>query len=108
MGDSWKAELTVEMMPDGLHRAIAEEIGVDNLLKLARLTGGITLYIQREETILRPIRDRKIAEEFNSGGVSAVELMKKYGVTERTVRDIASRALHTKNVRRYGGKGDAT
>lgn len=101
MGDSWKTELTVDMIPDGLHRAIAEEIGVDNLLKLARLTGGITLYIQREETILRPIRDKKIAEEFNNGGVSAAKLMKKYGVTERTVRDIANRALNTEKEKKH-------
>lgn len=84
--DDLSKELTVEMMPDGLWRRVAEEIGVENVYKLAVITGGVTVYIPRAESVTRPVRDVRIKEEFN--GFNHYELAKKYDVTERWVREL--------------------
>lgn len=84
--DMWKAELTPEMMPDGLCRTIAEEIGTENLLKLLRIVGGATVYLPLEERVLRPLRDKKIREEYN--GYNVNDLARKYDVTTRWILKI--------------------
>lgn len=89
MLEPWASELTPSMPPEGLCREIAEEIGMDNLLKLAALVGGSTLYLPQRNRILRPLRDRKIREEYN--GYNAVALARKYDVTQRWVRQITDR-----------------
>lgn len=51
MDDSWKSELTPDMLGDTLFSTIAEEIGSDNLLKLSRIAGGRRhLYTYRKRT----------------------------------------------------------
>ena len=32
--------MTLEMLPDGLYRQIAEEIGIENFYRLTKLVGG--------------------------------------------------------------------
>lgn len=80
----FKEELTLDKIPDGLYREIAETIGVVNLIRLSRLIGGTTFYLPKEETFMKPIRNAKIIEEFN--GYNHQELAEKYGVTNRWVR----------------------
>ncbi|MDR2024040.1 MAG: hypothetical protein LBQ71_12555 [Hungatella sp.] len=80
------SDLTPEMLPEGLFREMAEQIGVDNLIKLSKLVGGTTFYMPKTESILKPARDAKIRAEFN--GYNHVQLAKKYDVTERWVRAI--------------------
>ena len=86
MAQKWTEELTPDMLPDGLCRVIAEEIGTDNLLKLSVLLGGSSFYLPRRERILRPLRDRKILEEYN--GYNTEELARKYEVSQRWVQEI--------------------
>lgn len=86
MLEPWTKDLTSSMLPDGICKSIAEEIGADNLLKLAVLVGGSTFYMPQAESILRPLRDQKIKEEYN--GYNDAELARKYGVTPRHVREI--------------------
>ena len=86
MAQKWTEELTPDMLPDGLCRVIAEEIGTDNLLKLSVLLGGSSFYLPRRERILRPRRDRKILEEYN--GYNTAELARKYEVSQRWVQEI--------------------
>lgn len=82
--DTLAKELTIEQIPEGLYKEIAEAIGVDNLVRLTELIGGSTIYLPKTESIVRPVRDAKIKEEFN--GYNHGELAKKYDVTERWVR----------------------
>lgn len=82
--DELSKELTVEMFEDGLWREIAKAIGAENVYKLAKVTGGVTVYIPRAESVVRPIRDARIKAEFN--GFNHIELAEKYNVTERWVR----------------------
>jgi Mor family transcriptional regulator len=84
--DELLKELTVEMLPDGLYRQIAEAIGVVGFYKLTEVVGGATVYIPKPESLIRPARDARIKAEFN--GYNHPELAKKYGVTERWVRQI--------------------
>jgi Mor family transcriptional regulator len=73
------------MLPEN-YREIAKAIGVENFLKLAEVVGGSTLYIPKPESLVRPVRDVQIKEEFN--GYNHLELAKRYGVTERWVRQL--------------------
>ena len=72
-------ELTIDMVPDGDNRIIAET-------KLCSVVGGSTIYLQKPESVLRPVRDAHIKAEFN--GYNHPELARKYGVTERWVRQL--------------------
>ena len=47
-------ELTIDMIPDGDNRIIAETIGVENYYKLCSVVGGSTIYLQKPESVLRP------------------------------------------------------
>ena len=58
--DELLKDLTLEMIPEGLYKQIAEEIGVSNFYKLAEVVGGATVYIPKPESILRPARDARI------------------------------------------------
>lgn len=79
-------KLTLEMIPDGIWRTVAEEIGVSNLIKLAELVGGANIYIPKAESFVRPVLYEKIKEEYN--GYNTAQLARKYGITERWVREI--------------------
>ena len=57
--DELLKDLTLEMIPEGLYKQIAEEIGVSNFYKLAEVVGGATVYIPKPESILRPARDAR-------------------------------------------------
>ena len=74
--------------------AIAAEIGVENTLKIAKLFSGCQVYFPTYDTVERPLRNRKIRSEFN--GYNFKFLAKKYGITERTVREIVGEELRIK------------
>lgn len=84
--DALVKELTVEDLPEGTYKLIANSIGVDNFCKLAELVGGSTVYIPKVESLLRPVRDDHIRKEFN--GYNHSELAQKYGVTVRWIREL--------------------
>lgn len=77
-------ELTLEDIPK-THKDIAEQIGVDAFKKLVGLVGGSSLYIPKEASLTRPIRNRIIRSKFN-GDYKA--LARKYDITETQVRNI--------------------
>ncbi len=78
--------LKAEMLPEGLYRDIAEAIGPENFVKLAEIIGGATVYIPKADSLVRPVRDARIKDEFN--GYNHLDLAKRYNVTERWVRQI--------------------
>lgn len=84
--DDLKKDLTLEMIPAGVYREIAEAIGVDALLRLAAIVGGATFYLPKLESLLRPVRDLRIRAEFN--GHNVLELATKYNISERWVRQL--------------------
>lgn len=87
--EALEKELTLEMIPDGLHRQIAEEIGIENLIKLARLTGGHKFYLAKADKLLQPVRDAHIKKEFT--GYNYLELARKYNLSETHVHRICGK-----------------
>lgn len=84
--DGLVKELTIEMLPEGPYKQIAEAIGPETFYRLAEVVGGATIYIPKPESLTRPVRDAHIKAEFN--GYNHPELARKYGVTERWVRQL--------------------
>lgn len=84
---------SIEIIPDN-YKEFAEIVGIDALLKLADKYGGTMVYIPLRSRITRLERDRRIKEEFNGGNYR--ELVRKYNVSESTVRSI----INGTNIRR--------
>ena len=84
--DELAKDLTLEMLPEGIYKDIAQAIGSENFYKLTKVVGGATIYLPKPESVIRPVRDAHIKSEFN--GYNHPELAKKYGVTERWVRQL--------------------
>lgn len=77
----------MDMLPEeGWCREIAKKIGIENLLALADMLGGTTFYLPKADSLIRPVRDQHIKDEFN--GYNHVDLAHKYNVTERWVREL--------------------
>ena len=45
MDYSWEEELTPDMLGDNLYCTVAKAIGVENLLRLAKIIGGSNFYM---------------------------------------------------------------
>ncbi len=69
------------------HKEYAELIGIENLIQLSRVFGGTSIYIPKEEELLKGLKYDKIAEEFTEK--NAKELARKYHLSERTIYRIA-------------------
>ena len=69
------------------HKEYAELIGIENLIQLSRVFGGTSIYIPKEEELLKGLKYDKIAEEFTEK--NAKELARKYQLSERTIYRIA-------------------
>ena len=79
-------ELTVDMIPDGIWRALAEEIGAYNVIKVMEMINGDSVYVPKPDRTLIPARDAMIKREFN--GYNFESLSKKYGLTKNHIRTI--------------------
>ena len=79
--DELVKDLTLDMLPEGIYRDIAEAIGIKNFYTLTEVVGGATIYLPKPESVIRPVRDARIREEFN--GYNHPDLARKYRVTER-------------------------
>ncbi|MGL5750518.1 MAG: Mor transcription activator family protein [Paraclostridium sp.] len=77
-------KLTIKDIPDS-HKYIAHYVGIYAFTKLVKLMGGSSLYIPKEESLTRPIRNRIIKESFNGDYKS---LAKKYNITPAQIRNI--------------------
>lgn len=72
----------------GDQRELAEIVGLEAYRKLVKNYGGMSIYINKPETILRDLRNTEICNSFN--GFNYRELAKKYHLSEKTVREIIS------------------
>jgi len=78
------------------YREIAEKIGVESAVEVAKLFGGSQVYFPKLDSVLRIYRDALIKKEFN--GYNYRELSKKYGLSETWVRLICKElALEKQN-----------
>ena len=77
--------LSLDDIP-GEYRAACEIIGLEKALALARVFGGISLYVPKIEKLLRHIKYRLIRQEFN--GRNHRQLAAKYGYSVKWVQMI--------------------
>jgi len=84
-------ELTVDMLPDGIWKTVAEEIGVGNLIKMLTVINGDDVYVPKPDRFLAPARDRIIKREFN--GYNHEELARRYGLTTGYVRKLCGQGI---------------
>jgi len=86
MAGTWMKEITADMLPDSMYRVIAEEIGLENLIKLTKLIGGATFYLPSAQRILLPVRNSIIRGEYN--GYNIPQLSRKYEISQRQIYEI--------------------
>ena len=65
---------------------LVDLIGIENFIKLIKVYGGSSLYIPNENSILKPLRNRLIKENFN--GNNYKQLAKEFKISEMQVRNI--------------------
>lgn len=78
-------QLTQDLVPQEMHWLV-ELVGMEQFLRILDMVGGENIYFPKRETIERPLRHRAICREFN--GDNLRQLSRKYGLTERCIRNI--------------------
>ena len=79
--------LTEIDVPDSI-KDVVDVIGIDAFKDLVKLAGGSLLYIPNESNLVKPIRNRRIREEFKG---SYRDISMKYGISEVQVRNIINK-----------------
>ncbi|MBQ3422289.1 MAG: DNA-binding protein [Romboutsia sp.] len=79
--------LSINDIPDSI-KDVVEVIGIDAFKGLVKIAGGSNLYIPNESNLVKPIRNRKIKEEFN-GNYRDISI--KYGISEVQARNIVNK-----------------
>ena len=95
------SELNKDELP-ALYEAIMNKIGAAATIELAKMFSGQYVYFQKIETVERPLRNKKIRQEFN--GYNYAELAKKYNLTEITIRNICGDLTESKRHRPMDGQ----
>lgn len=78
-------ELKIEEIEEP-YRTIADKIGIQNLLRLSKQFGGMSIYIPKPDTLLRQAKYTLIKKEFN--GYNHAQLARKYNLSEKWIRNI--------------------
>lgn len=77
--------LTKDDLPEFL-QDLVDIMGIEAFIDLIKEFGGSSLYIPNENSILKPIRNRLIKQNFN--GNNYKELAKEFKISEMQVRNI--------------------
>lgn len=90
---------------NGNARELAELIGLEAFIRLVDVYGGTSsLYIPKAEQLVLPVRDEMIRREFD--GNNSYVLARKWGLTERYIREIAKEKM--KELRLTPGPGQTS
>lgn len=73
-------------------KLLVNVLGIEKALALIKTAGGAPLYIPTLETISKEERNLNICNEFMQGATYK-ELSRKYGRTEKTIREIINSEL---------------
>lgn len=87
--ESIAQHLTLDMIPDGIWKAVAAEIGTVNLVRLLSIINGDDVYVPTPDRILTPARDACILEEFN--GYNYDQLATRYGLSRGYIRRLCKK-----------------
>ena len=80
------AEIDANISDDKLFLLLSI-LGKEKALALCAEFGGSSIYIPKQETLNRELRNKEIIEEYKNG-VSLHQLRKKYQLSETTLRTI--------------------
>ena len=86
-------ELTVDMIPDGIWRTVAQEIGPLSTIKLLFILNGDAVYVPKPDRILVPARNKLIQREFT--GYNCEALAQKYGLTTAYIRRLCKKMVNS-------------
>jgi Mor family transcriptional regulator len=89
MTEKWLSEIAPEITVDSLpesYQILAEVIGLENTLKASTVLGGLLYYFKKIDKLLLEKRDILIKREFD--GINYKDLARKYGLSERQIREI--------------------
>lgn len=86
-------KLPEDALPDieelsGDLRLLAEVVGVRLALRISELFDGTPARLYGHDRWLRRLRDKEMRAEYDRGGISVVDLARKYGVSERHAYNI--------------------
>lgn len=81
---------------------IIELIGIENAIEICKIAGGDSLYIPVAKTLERPLRNKKIREEYN--GYNSKKLSIKYQISESAVRWICKEIVEIKRKKPINGQ----
>ncbi|MBF1051030.1 MAG: DNA-binding protein [Peptostreptococcaceae bacterium] len=81
-------KLTINDIENKEQKAIADTIGIEAYISLVRQYGGTSIYVLKEDSLVKDIRDKMIREEFDGGNY--VYLAKKYNLSETSIRNITN------------------
>jgi len=95
------AHIIEEDLP-GEYDLLVAEIGIEKTLKVAKMFGGSRVYFHKYDTVEKPLRNRKIREEFN--GYNYSELARKYNLTEVWIREICEDIVEKKRGKSIEGQ----
>lgn len=79
--------LCKEDLPSSL-RDLVDIMGIEAFKDLIKLYGGCSLYIPNEKSIIKPIRNRVIKENFN--GNNYKELAYQFKISEMQIRNVVN------------------
>lgn len=85
MEDKWLDEVTVDILPE-VYQHVVEVVGIRKYIELCKEMGGTNLYLPKLDSVIRPLRDKMIRNEFD--GNNYKELAVRFNLSERWVRDI--------------------
>lgn len=90
-------DLPDEALPDinelkGDLRMLAEKLGVRAALQASEVFDGTTCRLGGCRRWLVRWRDKQMRMEYDKGGISVVELARKYGISDRHTSNILSRS----------------
>lgn len=83
-------ELTLEDLQE-IHRQIAEEVGINGLIRLSNRFGGTSLYVPQKRELVKNRTYARILEEYD--GTNIKQLAIGYGVSESTVYNVVKEKI---------------
>jgi len=75
-------EITIDDLQEQ-HQALAEAIGLKNLIKLSESFGGTQIYIPQIAELTKELKYKKILEDYDGDNIQQLAI--KYRVSESTV-----------------------
>lgn len=69
-------------------RVIANVIGINGAIKIAKKFGGGVLLIPKCERLIKTVRNERLRKDFDIKGMSVPQLVRKYNLSTRSIYDI--------------------